>query len=71
MTLAERKYFFAVSWEEHFGKTAEACFVSQSTLSVSIKELEEEQRVSCSSEAHEATVIPLGEDDRAPGAERV
>lgn len=42
MTLTELKYIVAVARERHFGKAAEACFVSQPTLSVAIKKLEEE-----------------------------
>ena len=45
MTLTELKYIVAVSREKHFGKAAEACFVSQPTLSVAIKKLEEELEV--------------------------
>lgn len=39
MTLTELKYIVAVAREKHFGKAAEACFVSQPTLSVAIKKL--------------------------------
>ncbi|MFL6660761.1 MAG: LysR substrate-binding domain-containing protein [Rhizobacter sp.] len=42
MTLTELRYVIAVAREKHFGRAAEACFVSQPTLSVSIKKLEEE-----------------------------
>jgi len=42
MTLTELKYLVAVARERHFGKAAEACFVSQPTLSVAIKKLEDE-----------------------------
>lgn len=42
MTLTELKYIVAVARERHFGRAAEACFVSQPTLSVAIKKLEEE-----------------------------
>lgn len=34
MTLTELKYIVAVARERHFGRAAEACFVSQPTLSV-------------------------------------
>jgi len=46
MTLTELKYIVAVARERHFGHAAEACFVSQPTLSVAIKKLEEELGVS-------------------------
>ncbi len=45
MTLTELKYIVAVAREKHFGKAAEACFVSQPTLSLVIKKLEEELEV--------------------------
>ena len=44
MTLTELRYIVAVARERHFGRAAEACFVSQPTLSVAIKKLEEELR---------------------------
>ena len=42
MTLTELRYIIAVAQEKHFGRAAAACFVSQPTLSVSIKKLEDE-----------------------------
>ncbi|MFA5489076.1 MAG: LysR substrate-binding domain-containing protein [Candidimonas sp.] len=42
MTLTELKYIVAVARERHFGRAAEACFVSQPTLSVAIRKLEED-----------------------------
>ena len=42
MTLTELKYIVAVARERHFGRAAEACFVSQPTLPVAIRKLEEE-----------------------------
>ncbi len=63
MTLTELKYIVAVSREKHFGKAAEACFVSQPTLSVAIKKLEEELEVKLfERSASEVTVTPLGEE---------
>ena len=61
MTLTELKYIVAVAREKHFGKAAEACFVSQPTLSVAIKKLEEELEVKLfERSATEVTVTPLG-----------
>ncbi|APS57412.1 LysR substrate-binding domain-containing protein [Piscirickettsia salmonis] len=42
MNLRDLKYFISVAELKHFGKAAEACFVSQPTLSTQIKKLEEE-----------------------------
>jgi LysR family transcriptional regulator, hydrogen peroxide-inducible genes activator len=42
MTLTELRYIIAVAREKHFGRASEACFVSQPTLSVAIKKLEDE-----------------------------
>ena len=45
MTLTELKYIVAVARERHFGRAAEACFVSQPTLSAQLKKLEQTLRV--------------------------
>lgn len=42
MTLTELRYIVAVAREHHFGRAAERCFVSQPTLSVAVKKLEDE-----------------------------
>ncbi len=42
MTLTELRYIIAVAREHHFGRAAQACHVSQPTLSVAIKKLEDE-----------------------------
>ncbi len=62
MTLTELKYIVAVARERHFGRAAEACFVSQPTLSVAIKKLEEELDVKIFERgASEVSTTPLGE----------
>jgi LysR family hydrogen peroxide-inducible transcriptional activator len=61
MTLTELKYIVAVAREKHFGRAAEACFVSQPTLSVAIKKVEEELDLKLFERgASEVTVTPLG-----------
>ncbi|MDO8280922.1 MAG: LysR substrate-binding domain-containing protein [Burkholderiaceae bacterium] len=63
MTLTELKYIVAVAREKHFGKAAEACYVSQPTLSVAIKKLEDELEVKLfERSANEVAVTPLGEE---------
>ena len=63
MTLTELKYIVAVAREKHFGRAAEACFVSQPTLSVAVKKIEEELDVKLfERSANEVAVTPLGED---------
>ena len=61
MTLTELKYIVALAREKHFGKAADACHVSQPTLSGAIKKLEEELQVKLfERSANEITVTPLG-----------
>ena len=63
MTLTELRYIVAVARERHFGRAAEACFVSQPTLSVSIKKLEEELEMKIFERGtNEVTVTPLGDE---------
>ena len=45
MTLTELKYIVAVAQYKHFGRAAKACFVSQPTLSLGIKKLEDELEI--------------------------
>lgn len=61
MTLTELRYIVAVARERHFGRAAEKCFVSQPTLSVAIKKLEDELGVILfERSAGEVTVTPVG-----------
>ncbi|MDR7335364.1 hydrogen peroxide-inducible genes activator [Roseateles asaccharophilus] len=63
MTLTELRYIVAVARERHFGRAAEACFVSQPTLSVAIKKLEEELDLKIFERGgSEVSVTPLGEE---------
>ena len=63
MTLTELRYIVAVARERHFGRAAEACFVSQPTLSVAIKKLEDELDCKIFERGgSEVSVTPLGEE---------
>jgi LysR family hydrogen peroxide-inducible transcriptional activator len=42
MTLTELRYIVALAKEKHFGRASQLCFVSQPTLSVAVKKLEDE-----------------------------
>ena len=62
MTLTELRYIVAVARERHFGRAAEACFVSQPSLSLAVKKLEEELDVKLFERGGtEVGVTPLGE----------
>jgi LysR family hydrogen peroxide-inducible transcriptional activator len=62
MTLNELRYVVAVARERHFGRAAEQCFVSQPTLSVAVRKLEDELGVSLFERgAGEVTVTDVGE----------
>lgn len=61
MTLTELKYIVAVARERHFGRAAEACHISQPTLSVSVKKLEEELNTRIFERSSgEVTITPTG-----------
>jgi LysR family hydrogen peroxide-inducible transcriptional activator len=62
MTLTELKYIVAVARERHFGRAAEACFVSQPTLSVAIRKLEDELGITLFERGGtEVGVTPIGQ----------
>jgi LysR family hydrogen peroxide-inducible transcriptional activator len=61
MTLTELRYIVAVAREKHFGRAAEKCFVSQPTLSVAIKKLEDELGITLfERSANEVRVTDIG-----------
>src|SRR5699024_12577399 len=61
MTLTELKYIVSVSRERHFGRAADACFVSQPTLSVAVRKPEDELGVvSFERVSAESGITPLG-----------
>lgn len=45
MTLTELRYIVALAREKHFGNAAQACFVSQPSLSIAVKKIEDELSV--------------------------
>ena len=62
MTLTELRYIVAVARERHFGRAAEGCFVSQPTLSVAVKKLEDELGVTLFERGPgEVSVTPAGQ----------
>ncbi len=62
MTLTELRYLVVLAQELHFGRAAERCHVSQPTLSVAIKKLEESLNMSIfERHRHGVLVTPTGE----------
>src|SRR5690554_7168335 len=62
MTLTELRYIVALAQEQHFGKAAERCFVSQPTLSIAVKKLEDELGVALFERSKSRVqATPLGE----------
>ncbi|ADC72830.1 MULTISPECIES: hydrogen peroxide-inducible genes activator [unclassified Thioalkalivibrio] len=62
MTLSELRYVVAVADRRHFGRAAEACHVSQPSLSVAIRKLEDELGVTLFERGRgEVSVTPAGE----------
>lgn len=62
MTLTELRYLVALSETGHFRKAADACNVSQPTLSIAIKKLEEELGIELFERArHRVSATPIGE----------
>lgn len=61
MTLTDLRYLIALARERHFGRAAEACHVSQPTLSIAIKKVEDELGVALfERHRHEVMVTPGG-----------
>lgn len=62
MTLTELRYIVTLAQEQHFGKAAARCFVSQPTLSVGVKKLEAELGISIFERTKSSVrITPLGE----------
>ena len=63
MNLRDLKYLVALAEQRHFGKAAQACFVSQPTLSMQIRKLEEELGVALFERAPRKVMLtPAGQD---------
>ena len=62
MTLTELRYIVTLAQERHFGRAAERCHVSQPTLSVAVKKLEDELDIPLFERSKSTVqVTPLGE----------
>lgn len=63
MTLTELRYIVALQQAQHFGKAAARCFVSQPTLSIAVKKLEDELKVVLFERSRgRVQATPLGEE---------
>lgn len=61
MTLTDLRYIVVLARERHFGRAAQKCFVTQPTLSVAVKKLEEQLGVMLFERgASEVRVTPIG-----------
>lgn len=62
MTLTDLRYLVALARERHFGRAAEKCHVSQPTLSVAIKKVEDELGIQLfERSATEVKITPTGQ----------
>jgi LysR family hydrogen peroxide-inducible transcriptional activator len=63
MTLQELRFLISLAQEKHFGKASRACFVSQPTLSIAIRKLENELGVILfERDKNDVRITPLGQD---------
>jgi LysR family hydrogen peroxide-inducible transcriptional activator len=62
VTLTELRYLVALAQQRHFGRAAEICYVSQPTLSVAIKKLEDELGVALfERRKQDISLTPIGQ----------
>ena len=71
MTLTDLRYLVALARERHFGRAAESCHVSQPTLSVAVKKVEEELGVQLFERSATEVKITLVGRDIVEQAEKV
>lgn len=71
MNLRDLKYLVALADLRHFGKAAEACFVSQPTLSTQIRKLEEELGVTLIERAPRKVMLTAAGQDVVQRARRI
>jgi len=71
LNLRDLKYLVALADLRHFGRAAEACFVSQPTLSTQIKKLEEELGVTLVERAPRKVMLTLAGQDVVQRARRI
>lgn len=68
MTLTELRYIVTLAQERHFGRAAERCHVSQPTLSVAVKKLEDELEIPCLNALNPRCKSPLWVKNCCSGA---
>ena len=71
MNLRDLKYLIALADLRHFGKAAEACFVSQPTLSTQIRKLEDELGVALVERAPRKVMLTAAGQDVVQRARRI
>ena len=71
MNLRDLKYLVALADLRHFGKAADACFVSQPTLSTQIKKLEEELGLALVERAPRKVMLTAAGQDVVQRARRI
>lgn len=63
MTLQQLEYILSLNRYRHFAKAAEACGVTQSTMSIAIQKLEDELDIKIfDRDTHPVSVTPIGEE---------
>ena len=59
MTLAQLNYLLALDQHQHFAQAAQACFVTQPTLSMQLQKLEEELGVTLFDRSKKPDDVPF------------